>query len=366
MSFNTKAVGRTLTSADFRGAPRAPRASPYDRADRGDRPERPATREEIARFCGTWGLGDEAESYLRDLPRNIFEIVLSDFVVPENVKSRDGLLISFSKRVHEKHAGKPSTRRHDEYSQRSRGEPRRESRRELEREPRRESRREPVGARLVGRRDEKDCDTIQGFARKWHITPEGMNKLQTLDPEVLQRVISDFAPKVKEPSHITSVMIKFADGIAARHQKDGPVTCPLDAFTRTWKLSEKHAQTLRSANPNIQEFVIAYFHCDGPITDVNRKFGEYLDNLLALTGDAAANPEAYTVNYETSGQMFAVDDFIAKYNLNRDSVAILSALSESARFRVLRDFDPPSGKSDNNPIFVAFAQSVAKSTAPIE
>jgi len=223
--------------------------------------------EDLVGFTLRWGLGEESFTFLRDLPQDVRSCVIEGFSPNEDTKNPEARLRAFARRIMDRTAV-------------------------------------TAPPPLVQ-------DPVLHFAQTWGLDSSTIQFLQTLQPEVLAKVLTDFTPD-GTTMNLAARLRGFARGVAQRAaSNDVPVTAPpalappcaaavssfappvairlhLDSFATHWGLGPASVAMLGAQPHEVIETVLTDFQPPRDTVNIDGRLQGFIRSVAAARRPAPA------------------------------------------------------------------------------
>lgn len=117
-------------------------------------------------------------------------------------------------------------------------------------------------------------DTLLEFVQHWNLNADSRVLLLSLDPQVQEKVMLDFAPR-DTTRDVNAIFCKFAWGVAQADQNGEQVS----AFIVQWSLREEAQQVLLNLKPSVQQRVMQQFSPRDTLSDANNIFMKFAQGV---------------------------------------------------------------------------------------
>eukprot|EP00931_Biecheleriopsis_adriatica_P074170 TRINITY_DN4828_c0_g1_i1.p1 TRINITY_DN4828_c0_g1~~TRINITY_DN4828_c0_g1_i1.p1 ORF type:complete len:893 (-),score=205.72 TRINITY_DN4828_c0_g1_i1:72-2750(-) len=274
-----------------------------------------STLETIEEFAQRFELNGDAVHVLQQLPEDILQKVQLEFAPPAHTKDVSTLLVKFAEAKHRRITGQSLAI----YAEAEELPP------------------------LKRKRGDTSWGSLEDFVQKWNLDEEAQNCLQSLDEEVLQKVMVEFQPRPGTPD-VSAKLIRFA---TSRQQGSLSSFTSLDEFAERWSLDQEAWNCLRSLDDDVLQKVMADFKPKAGTVDVSAKL------IRFATSRQQGSHSSWS----------ALDEFAQNWNLDQEAWNCLKCLDEETLQKVMAEFQPRAGTADVSAKLVRYVAGLFRKKA---
>lgn len=266
---------------------------------------------ELDHFAATWGLDDAEVSWLYGLPPQVSRVLIEEFDPKEDTKDVIGKLRGFARSIQA-----------------------RQSTRSLA----------PSPAPWTVSRGPSLRKRVSDFAAYWRLEDSASQLLLSLPPDTQETVMREFDPK-GDTKNVSGKLLAFARSVANVRESREVV----GSFATYWGLDAGTTAFLHGLPEEAQAVVIQEFDPRGGIRDINGKLRMFAKGIVN------GHPQQASA---TRHDVEAIDAFVARWELDESSVALLESLPSEVCAIVLEEFDPRGNTRNIGGKLASFANTV--------